>query len=74
MSNDKPLGERQKACLDALKRHGQYPGGWCWVNHSTTVAILESLVKRGLVTYEDVPRRAAADIGPLRVYRLAKEA
>jgi hypothetical protein len=27
-----------------------YPnGGWCWDNHSTTVRLLDSLVRRGLV-------------------------
>lgn len=48
----RPLGENQQHVLDALKRHGSfYAGcGWVWGNYSTTVRILDSLVKRGLVS------------------------
>lgn len=72
-SGGRKLGENQQACLDALKRHGQYPGGWVWENHSTTVSILESLVRRGLVTYKDIPVKAAADSPPRRIYFLVRE-
>jgi DNA-binding PadR family transcriptional regulator len=44
------LGERQRGVLRSLERE-PYPGGWYWQNHSTTVSILDSLVKRGLVDY-----------------------
>lgn len=48
------LGSNQQDVLRALARHnnGQWwPGAaWVWKNVSTTVRILESLVRRGLVT------------------------
>ena len=50
---DAPIGERQKSCLDALKRHGRWPGPWYYDNASTTRRILDSLVTRGLVTCDD---------------------
>ncbi len=47
------LGDNQIGVLRALVEKGSYPGGWEWENRSTTVRILESLVKRGFVeTYE----------------------
>lgn len=49
----RPLGERQLLCLRALVRHGKYPGGWKWDNHSGTVTILNALVKRGLAQLND---------------------
>jgi len=45
----KPLGKEQQGVLRSLKDHGSYPGQWVWSNRSTTVRLLESLVKRGLV-------------------------
>lgn len=40
--------------LRALVRHGgSWPGGWKWTNESTTVRLLNSLVKRGLATVSD---------------------
>jgi DNA-binding PadR family transcriptional regulator len=49
------LGTEQASILDAIRRHGGYPGGiWVWKNHSTAVRLLDSLVKRGLVAvYEE---------------------
>lgn len=46
-----PLGKNQIGCLQSLARHGGWPGGWYWENDSTTARILDSLVKRGLVTH-----------------------
>lgn len=45
------LGKRQQDFLRALVDHGKwYRGcGWIWSNESTTVALLESLHRRGLV-------------------------
>lgn len=52
------LGDRQRSCLRALASHGHYPGtGWLYDNHSGTIKILESLVRRGLVDKEDRPAR-----------------
>lgn len=47
------LGDTQVAVLRSLAReHGSWhPGcGWVWKNRSTTIRILDSLVRRGLVT------------------------
>lgn len=44
------LGARQESVLKALKDHGVYPGVWEYGTRSETVSILDSLVKRGLVT------------------------
>jgi DNA-binding PadR family transcriptional regulator len=48
---NRPLGENQRAVLAALRRHGSYHngGGWTWSGHLSTVRILDTLVKRGLV-------------------------
>jgi hypothetical protein len=53
----RPLGGNQKSILRSLvydympgSSDRPYPGGgWVWDNHSTTVRLLESLVRRGLV-------------------------
>ncbi len=45
----RPLGSNQISVLRSLRDYSPYPGGWFWDNHSGTVRILESLVKRGLV-------------------------
>lgn len=63
----RPLGARQEAVLDALIRHRTYPGGWYWDNHSTTVEILDSLVKRGLASAEVRTARYTGD--SYNVYR-----
>jgi hypothetical protein len=52
------LGETQQDVLDSLREHGGYwhPGcGWLWDTHSGTVKIMESLLKRGLVTKTKTP-------------------
>lgn len=67
MSNTRPLGENQKMALDSLRRHGPWPGGWYITNTSTTVRILESLVRRGLVTKHEVQGRRMTTTS----YRLA---
>lgn len=47
----RPLGEIQQYALTALREQGTWYGtGWVWGNFSTTVRIMESLAKRGLVT------------------------
>lgn len=47
------LGVNQQLALDALKRHGGW-SGWTITNTSTTIRILESLVRRGLVVRTEV--------------------
>ena len=46
------LGSTQQAVLRCLRQHKcWYLGcGWIWSNNSETVRLMESLVKRGLVT------------------------
>jgi hypothetical protein len=48
----RPLGENQRYALKCLAEHNGgtwYPAaGWVWSNVSTTVRLLDSLVKRGL--------------------------
>lgn len=50
----RPLGDNQRHALKALEEHNGgtwYPGaGWVWSNASTTIRLLDSLVKRGLAT------------------------
>jgi len=67
----RPLGKNQQNLIDSLKEHDfWYNGcGWVWDTHSNTQRILDSLVKRGLVTLGE------ETIGPRslrkQVYRLA---
>lgn len=65
------LGPNQKGVLDALQRHGKYEqnGRWVWDNHSGTVKILESLVKRGLVVKSRMISELTGD--PYDRYELA---
>lgn len=56
------LGPRQLQVLRALVREGVYPGGWYYGNHSTTVTVLDSLVKRGLVRTEERQRAVSPRI------------
>lgn len=56
----RPLGKNQEACLRALRDTGSFPGGWVWDNTSTTVRILESLVRLGLA--RKAPRNQPGDI------------
>jgi hypothetical protein len=48
------LGKNQKHVLDSLARSNYPGGGWIWSNHSGTVAICKSLVRRGLVTTREI--------------------
>ena len=45
------LGWKQRAILKTLRQHGDYYKGcgWVWSGHLTTVRLLDSLVRRGLV-------------------------
>lgn len=70
MSTNRKLGENQELALDALRRHGQYPGGWCMGSHSATVRILESLVRRGLVIKFQLVGKTANGPVPRDHYRL----
>lgn len=66
------MGKNQRNVLRALRDHRVWPGGWIWENRSTTVKILDSLVKRGLVT-EKVTTSINPDTGgrPIGEYRLS---
>jgi hypothetical protein len=45
------LGERQSATLRCLANKGAFPGhGWTYGTTSETISVLETLVKRGLVS------------------------
>jgi len=47
------LGARQEGCLDGLRQFGQWNDRYCrwsWSGVAQTKAIMESLVKRGLVS------------------------
>lgn len=46
------MGDRQRAVLRALREHGGWSKrcGWVWTTERETELILESLVKRGLVS------------------------
>lgn len=59
LSKPRPLGEHQQAVLECLndRRHGSFSAGCGWIygNYSTTVKILDSLVKRGLAVRTERP-------------------
>ena len=48
------LGTQQKSVLESLKSHGSWHAGcgWIWDSRSQTVAILDSLVRKGVATLE----------------------
>lgn len=56
----RPLGENQLAALRALAENNGgtwYPGGgWVWGNTSTTLRLLDSLVRRGMATKTEKSR------------------
>lgn len=62
------LGENQVRVLQMLDRYNAgtwYPGaGWVWTNTSTTVRLLDSLVRRGLATKETRQHRRTRDNYP----------
>ena len=51
------LGKTQQAVLSAIKEKKEYYAGcgWYWVTHKQTVAILNTLVRRGLVSVGSTP-------------------
>lgn len=54
----RPLGDTQRHVLWSMISHDRtgvwYPGsGWYWTNISTTVRIMKSLERRGLVSARD---------------------
>ena len=56
------LGKNQLGVIRCLKTYGSWDHrscSWVWDTHSNTVRILDSLVKRGVVTAEltDYPHR-----------------
>ena len=67
------LGETQFLVLRALREHGSwYPAcGWIWDTYSGTKRVLDSLVKRGLVT---TTTRKTKYYGEMTEYRPVKEA
>lgn len=52
---NRALGKTQKGVLKALISHGSYHAGcgWCWSTHKGTVKVLETLVKKGLVSADE---------------------
>jgi DNA-binding PadR family transcriptional regulator len=46
------LGANQRGVLRAVVEYGTWPGAWVWKNPSTTVSILNSLVRRDLVEHK----------------------
>lgn len=49
MNINRPLGKNQRSVLESLVQHRGWDGGrWVWTNESTTLRILDSLVRRGL--------------------------
>jgi len=70
-----PLGVNQRHVLDCLKRHGSWIleggscGGWVWVSPSLTRKVLDSLVRRHLVSVEVVEEGTPWE---RRVYRLVE--
>ena len=69
------LGINQQGVLDSLRQHRgfwQAGCGWLWDTDSNTTRIMESLVKRGLVTREETPTKPVMRCGYL--YRLVKKA
>lgn len=66
MSTNRKLGTNQEMALRSLRDHGPYPGSWYLDNDSSTVRVLESLVRRGLVIKCELPGRGR----PITYYRL----
>ena len=46
------VGSTQQKVLDALVYWGSWPGKWVWSTPYRTRQIMESLRKKGLVTYD----------------------
>lgn len=70
----RPLGERQLTCLKNLERGKQYPGGgWIYSQHATTVAIIETLVERGLAVRTETTEQIGLNTRVRAVYTAASE-
>lgn len=71
----RPLGENQSYALRCLAEYNGgtwYPGaGWVWSNRSTTVRLLDSLVRRGLATRVEKTDRRTRD--PYPFYEITQE-
>ena len=68
----RPLGTNQKLAMGCMKRYRRWePGaGWSLGSGSTTIRVLESLVKRGLVQKET--RQSYRTSGTYDVYTLTE--
>lgn len=69
------LGDNQAYALKCLAEHNEgtwHPGaGWVWTNRSTTVRLLDSLVRRGFATrVEKINRRTRE---PYPFYEITQE-
>lgn len=68
-----PLGVNQRHVLESLALHGQWVcpggGGWVWVSPSLTRKVLDSLVRRHLVSVEVVEEGTPWE---RRIYRLVE--
>lgn len=71
------LGENQSHALRCLAEYGNgtwYPGaGWVWTNVSTTVRLLDSLVRRGLATKTEKTRLIGTRREPYPFYEITDE-
>lgn len=70
----RPLGANQRSALRCLAERNSgtwYPGaGWVWANTSTTVRLLDSLVRRGLATKEERTRMIGKHKEPYPFFRI----
>lgn len=71
------LGSEQRRFLETLVEHGYWYGGaygcgWTWGNNSQTLRLLESLLRRALVTTETRP--SGIRQGGTTIYWLPSEA
>jgi DNA-binding PadR family transcriptional regulator len=71
------LGENQSYALKALAEHNGgtwYPGsGWVWTNVSTTLRLLDGLVRRGLATRVEKTRMVGTRREPYPFYEITEE-
>lgn len=65
------IGKNQAGILRALNEHGQWSrlSGWLWSTASETERLLDSLVRRGLVTKTQEPRMTLGGTRTVTVYR-----
>ena len=73
-ANSRPLGKTQAALMESLTHHGYWRRGcgWVWDTESGTLRILDSLVKRGLVTRTDETKDGYYGQYQVTTYRPAK--